>query len=206
MKIPSFYEYRWKRTIKCRADYEDSKKKRDYLRLEYELWALWIDKFYSGKYGIYKTLDGDAPRYVLEYDLDFCLFENTYKKNYPKKDHFKNHKVRSQYIIKILTNIFNKVDNYVLHSSEDDDFNLDFEEMKIKMMNDPTYKEKWFKAAYDANSYIEQLLSQKNILIPEKDQNYNIIFRKKRSNSRVYRKKRSKSKTKTHRKRQQRNH
>ena len=58
MKIPNFYEYRWKRTIKCRKDYEDSEKKIDYLRLEYELWALWIEEFYSGEYGIYKTVDG----------------------------------------------------------------------------------------------------------------------------------------------------
>ena len=163
MKIPSFYEYRWNTNIKCRKDYEDKQEKLDYLRLEYEFWALWIDKFYYGEYGISK-IGGDAPRYALEYDMDFCIWQNTYKKNYDKRDHFGNHKIRSEYIIKILNKLFEKVDNYVLLSDDEDEnknFNLDFQEMKIKMLNDNTYKEKWFKAANEANYYIENLLLQK---------------------------------------------
>ena len=57
MKIPKFYDMRWEdqpALQTCRKDYEKSKEKLDYLRTEYELWALWIDKFYNGKYGIFK--------------------------------------------------------------------------------------------------------------------------------------------------------
>jgi len=161
MIIPQFYEYRWNKTIKCKKDYEDDKKRLDYLRLEYEIWALWIDKFYNGEYGIYKTLDGDAPRYVLEYDMDFCLWQNTYKKNYLKRDHFANHKARSKYIVKTLSSLFKKVDKYVLHDDvEDDGFNLDFQEMKKKILEDPIYKQKWFLAAYQSNKYIDELLNE----------------------------------------------
>lgn len=161
MKIPDFYEYRWKTNIKCRKDYEDFKEKLDYLRLEYEIWALWIDKFYNGEYGIYNTVKGDAPRYALEDDMDFCLWKNTYAKNYLKRNHSSNHKVRSKYIINTLTNLFKNVAKYVLRDSEDEDgFNLDFQEMKQAMKNDSKYKQKWFKAAYEANLYIKNLLSK----------------------------------------------
>jgi hypothetical protein len=164
MIIPNFYEYRWRKTINCRKDYEDVQEKLDYLRFEYEIWALWIDKFYDGENGIYKTLaGGDAPRYVLEDDMDFCLWQNTYKKNYLKRNHFANHKVRSKYIIKTLKSLFKKVDKYVLrgsHEDEDEGFNLDFQEMKQKLLEDPIYKEKWFLAAYEANKYIDKLLNE----------------------------------------------
>ena len=79
MIIPKFYEGRWK-NIRCRKDFENSKEKLDYLRTEYELWARWIDEFYSGKHGIFK-IKGDAPRYALEEYMDFCYWEKTYKKN-----------------------------------------------------------------------------------------------------------------------------
>ena len=164
MIIPQFYEYRWRKTIKCRKDYEDVQEKLDYLRFEYEIWALWIDKFYNGENGIYKTLTGDAPRYVLEDAMDFCLWQNTYKKNYLKRNHFANHKVRSKYIIKTLLSLFRKVNKYVLREPEDEDedegFDLNLQEMKEKMMKDPIYKEKWFLAAYEANKYIDELLNQ----------------------------------------------
>ena len=166
MKIPKFYDMRWEdqpALQTCRKDYEKSKEKLDYLRTEYELWALWIDKFYNGKYGIFK-IKGDAPRYVLEYDMDFCDWEKTYKKNYSKRDHLGNHKVRAKYIIKILKELFNDVANYDLNITDDEDeeFNLDLEEMKENMNNDSTYKQKWFKAAKDANEYINKLILKKN--------------------------------------------
>ena len=108
---------------------------------------------------------GDAPRYALEDYMDFCYWEKTYKKNYLKRDHIANHRVRADYIIKLLTKLFNNVDNYVLrptrddHDHDDDEgFNLDFEEMKAEMKTDRTYKQKWFKAAYEANEYIDKLL------------------------------------------------
>jgi hypothetical protein len=78
MIIPDFYEYRWKR-IKCRKDYENSKEKLDYLWAEYEIWALWIDKFYSGDHGIFK-IEGDAPRYALEDYMDFVIGKKLIKK------------------------------------------------------------------------------------------------------------------------------
>jgi len=153
MKIPSFYEYRWKDMI-CRKAYKNL----DYIREEYEIWSLWIDKFYNGKYGIYNAVLGFAPRYVLEYELDFCLWEKTYKKNSVKKNHIANHKVRSKYIIDMLKDLFNKVEKY----DEKENHNIDFEEMKEKMMKDQTYKQRWFKAAYEANNYIEKLLTLKS--------------------------------------------
>ena len=164
MIIPKFYEGRWNKNIYCRKHYEDNKEKLDYLRTEYEIWALWIDKFYNGDYGIFK-IKGDAPRYALEDDLDFCLWERHYEKNYAKRDHFANHKARSEYIIKSLTKLFNNVDKYILRPNRkdyvydnDEGFNLDFEEMKEEMKTDRTYKQKWFKAAYIANVYIDKLL------------------------------------------------
>jgi hypothetical protein len=167
MIIPEFYEGRWNKNIYCRKKYEDNKEKLDYLRTEYEIWALWIDKFYNGKYGIFNTIDGDAPRYALEYDLDFCIWEDTYKKNYLKRDHFSNQEVRSKNIIKRLTSLFNNAEKYILRTtvprSPDEDINLDLEEIKTKMKKDPKYKEKWFKAAYEANDYIDKLLYNMNL-------------------------------------------
>lgn len=187
MKISKFYDQRWK-TLKCRKDYEKSKEKLDYLRTEYELWALWIDKFYNGKYGIFK-IDGDAPRYVLEDEMDFCYWEKTYKKNYSKRDHLENHKVRAKYIIKILKELFNDVVNYDLNiDDEDEEFNLDLEEMKEKMNNDSTYKQKWFKAAKDGNEYINKLLL--------KNQNKRTLKSKKVSRKRTQSKRKSLSKSK----------
>ena len=168
MKIPDVYDKRWK-SVECRIDYEKPRAKLAYLRKEYELWALWIDKFYSGDHGIFKTLTGDAPRYALEDDMDFCYWDTTYDLNYPKRNHFANHKARAKYIINLLTELFDDVDNYVLRTKsemdsddidEDEGFNLNFQEMKEKMMNDPTYKQKWFKAAYAANDYIENMLNK----------------------------------------------
>ena len=162
MIIPKFYENRWNKNIYCRKYYEDNKEKLDYLRTEYEIWALWIDKFYNGEYGIFNTIDGDAPRYALEYELDFCIWEDTYKKNYLKRDHFTNQEVRSKNIIKRLTKLFNDAGKYNLRTtvprSPDEDINLDLEEIKTKMKTDRTYKDKWFKAAYEANDYIDKLL------------------------------------------------
>ena len=222
MKISDFYEYRWGKTIKCRKDYENSKDRLDYLRFEYELWAVWIDKFYNGEYGIYKTLNGDAPRYVLEDYMDFCYWKSTYESNYLKRDHVSNHEVRSKYIINILTSIFKKVEQYVLRrqrtADEDDEdpgFNLNFQEMKEKMMADPTYKQKWFKAAYEANDYVRKLLSQKTTQsynipssvmmqssVPAKS--YNTMVSRKRSRSKNKQaRKRSQSKNKQARKRSQ---
>ena len=164
MKIDSFYEHRWKNISK---KYENNTEKLNYIRSEYEFWASWIHTFYSGEYGIYKTVKGDAPRYALEYDFefDFPLFQKNYEKNFEKKDHVENHKIRADYIIKTLAKLFNKVENYVFCSSEDDneEFNLDFDEMKTEMLKDNTYKSKWFKAAYAANYYIDYLLKIKNL-------------------------------------------
>ena len=130
MKIPDFYDKIWK-SFECRKDYEKPPAKLAYLRKEYELWALWIDKFYSGEHGIYTTLTGDAPRYALEYEMDFCYWDTTYDLNYPKKNHLANHKVRAEYIVKRLTKLFNDVDDYVLRKGdvddEDEGFNLDFQ-------------------------------------------------------------------------------
>ena len=207
MIISDFYEGRWK-NIRCRKDYENSKEKLDYLRTEYELWARWIDEFYSGKHGIFKTLTGDAPRYALEDYMDFCYWEKTYKKNYPKRDHFANHKVRAEYIIKLLTKLFNDVDNYVLRSytnaddiDNDEGFNLNFEEMKENMKKDRTYKEKWFKAAHDANDYIENIFMWDSVLntpqttkIYQKMQRGNILNRKILKSKNLRSKKRSRSK------------
>jgi hypothetical protein len=164
MKIPDFYESRWNNAgvvgIKCKGNGDDP----DYLRKEYELWALWIDKFYEG---IFK-IGGDAPRYVLEDHMDFCFWEKIYKKNYKKKDHLSNHRARSLYIIYLLTELFEEVNNYV---PRDDDY--DYEEQRYKFdplsltemkekMSDPTYKQKWFQAAYDANNYISRKLTTKS--------------------------------------------
>ena len=165
MIIPKFYEDRWNKNIYCRKKYEDSKEKLDYLRTEYEMWALWIDKLYNGKSGLF-TIGGDAPRYALEYELDFCILEDTYKKNYLKRDHFANQEIRSKDAIKRLTSLFNNAAKYVLRTtvprSPDEDINLDLEEIKINMMKDPMYKEKWFKAVYEANDYIDKLLYKYN--------------------------------------------
>lgn len=164
MKIPDFYENRWNSSIKCRKDYESDTETVDYIRTEYELWSLWIDRFYNGEHGIFNTLDGDAPRYLLEDDMDFCLFEKEYKKNYFKKDHLANHKARSRYIINRLTSIFKKVEKYDTSISDEDEerYNINFEEMKHKMSRDSTYEKKWFKAADDANNYIVKLLNKKS--------------------------------------------
>ena len=212
MKIPDFYEGRWK-NIQCRKDYENSKEKLDYLRKEYELWALWIDKFYSGEYGIFK-IGGDAPRYAVEDYMDFCYWGKNYKKNYSKRDHFANHKVRAEYIIKLLTKLFNNVENYVMRPraedyDNDEGYSLDFQEMKEKMQSDRTYKQKWFKAAYDANDYIETILNkpqinnriyQKMQILPRKRSKSKNIQSRKRSKSKNLRpRKRSKSKTKRNR-------
>lgn len=168
MKIDSFYEHGWKNISK---KYENNTDKLNYMRYEYEFWASWIHTFYSGEYGIYNTIKGgDAPRYALEYNFqfDFPLFEENYEKNFQKRDHFENHKIRADYIIKTLTKLFNKVENYIFCSDEDGDgenkdFNLDFDEMKKEMLTDNTYKSKWFKAAYVANYYVEYLLKIKNL-------------------------------------------
>lgn len=116
---------------------------------------------YNGKFGLF-TIGGDAPRYALEYELDFCMLEDTYKKNYLKRDHFANQEVRSKDTIKRLTSLFNNAAKYVLRTtvprSPDEDINLDLEEIKINMMKDHMYKEKWFKAVYEANNYIDKLL------------------------------------------------
>ena len=129
------------------------------------MWALWIDKLYNGKSGLF-TIGGDAPRYALEYELDFCILEDTYKKNYLKRDHFANQEIRSKDAIKRLTSLFNNAAKYVLRTtvprSPDEDINLDLEEIKINMMKDPMYKEKWFKAVYEANDYIDKLLYNLN--------------------------------------------
>ena len=156
MRLSSFYESRWKQ-ISTR--YEDNPDKLNYMRTEYEFWAQWIERFYSGEYGIYNTVSGDAPRYAIEYDLDFLLFEKDYEKNFEKKDHETNLRVRAEYIIKRLKRLFDDVDKYIICSSEDengdenDNFNLNYDEMKTKMLTDNTYKQKWFEAAYDANYY-----------------------------------------------------
>jgi hypothetical protein len=125
--------------------------------------------------------------------MDFCYWEKTYKKNYPKRDHFANHRVRSKYIIKLLTKLFN-VDNYVLRSyanadlyDEDEGFILDFQEMKEEMKKDRAYKQRWFKAAYEANEYI------KNLLLQKKQQISNIRSRKSK---RVSQKRRQSPKSK----------
>jgi hypothetical protein len=65
-----------------------------------------------------------------------------------------------------LTKLFNDADKYNLRTtvprSPDEDINLDLEEIKTKMKKDPKYKEKWFKAAYEANDYIDKLLYNMN--------------------------------------------
>ena len=199
MKISDFYDKRWK-SLECRKDYEKPPAKLAYLRKEYELWALWIDKFYSGEHGIYTTLTGDAPRYALEDYMDFCYWDTTYDLNYPKRNHFANHKARAEYTVKLLTELFNDVDNYVMRTKsemdsddidEDEGFNLNFQEMKEKMMNDPTYKQKWFKAAYAANDYIESMLN-KNMRSRSKSQRKN-VRRSKRKNVRSPRRSKGKS-------------
>lgn len=209
MKIPDFYDKSWK-SLECRKDYEKPRAKLAYLRKEYELWALWISKFYSGEHGIYTTLTGDAPRYALEYEMDFCYWDTTYDLNYPKRNHLANHKVRAEYIVKRLTELFNDVDNYVLRTKsemesemdsddidEDEGFNLDFQEMKEQMMNDPTYKQKWFKAAYAANDYIENILnkSQPKTMRSRRRMKTKTMRSRRRSKSKAMRsKRRTKSK------------
>ena len=171
MKIPDFYERRWNKIgvvgIKCKDNDSDYL---DYIRKEYEVWALWIDRFYDGEHGIYK-IGGDAPRYALEDHLDFCFWDKTYKKNYKKRDHLSNHTKRSHYIINLLTKLFEEVNNFVDYDVDDDKIRdkirtmfdpLSLKEMKEKIMTDPEYKQKWFQAAHDANKYISsKFLSKK---------------------------------------------
>jgi hypothetical protein len=79
MKIPDFYETRWVK-IGYNEETENDIDYLDYIRVEYELWALWIDKFYSGKRnGIYNKIEGDAPRYALEDDFDFWYWKDDYR-------------------------------------------------------------------------------------------------------------------------------
>lgn len=158
MKIPDFYENRWIQ-IGYNNETENNIDYLDYIRVEYELWALWIDKFYSGKNGIYNKIEGDAPRYALEDDFDFWYWKEEYKENFKnnREDHRCNHRVRSKTLINRLTELFEKVDNYVPKVNKDEDKRdyLSLEEMNEKMMMDPImYKKKWFQAAYDANIYM----------------------------------------------------
>jgi hypothetical protein len=58
---------------------------------------------------------------------------------------------------------------------EDEGFILDFQEMKEEMKKDRAYKQRWFKAAYEANEYI------KNLLLQKKQQIGNIRSRKSKN-------------------------
>jgi len=166
MEISKHYEYRWNNGIglSCRKEFENSKDELDYLRLEYEIWALWIDKFYSGEYGIYNTVKGDAPRYALEDEMDFCFWKDTYRKNYLRRDHYANHKTRSKYIINRIKKLFKDAKKYVsITDDEDENYNINLEEIKKSMKTDPLYKEKWFIAAFQANNYIDELFNRNKV-------------------------------------------
>ena len=188
MKIPEFYESRWNKIgeagIKCK-DSDDSEYL-DYIRKEYEFWVLWIDRFYNGDHGIFK-IGGDAPRYVLEDHLDFCIWDKYYKKNYKRRDHLSNHRERSGYIINLLRDLWKQVERKPrkfdpprfifdkLSLKEMREKNL--EEMKEQMsefadlsweekpslekMDISGYKERWFKAAHYANDYITTLCTRR---------------------------------------------
>jgi hypothetical protein len=161
MKLPDFYENRWV-NIGYNKETENDVDYLDYIRVEYELWALWIDKFYSGKKnGIYNKIEGDAPRYALEDDFDFWYWKDDYRENFKndREDHRCNHRVRSSRLINRLNELFEKVDNYVPKVNEDRDY-LSLEEMSEKMMIDPMYKKKWFQAAYDANIYMHRKIKR----------------------------------------------
>jgi hypothetical protein len=165
-RIPDFYERRWNNNgvigISCKES-EKNVNYLNYLRQEYEYWALWIDQFYVGENGIFNTIKGDAPRYALEDRMEFCDWKKTYKENYKKRDHLSNHIIRSFDTIELLKKLFQEASNYVPVGEDDEDPRdfLSFEEIQKNMKADPTYKEKWFQAAYDANNYIFRKLMRK---------------------------------------------
>jgi len=165
-RIPDFYERRCNNNGVIGISCKESEKNKDYLnylRQEYEYWALWIHRFYVGENGIFNTIQGDAPRYALENRMEFCDWKKTYKSNYEKRDHLSNHIIRAFDTIDLLKKLFQEASNYVPFGEDDEDPRdfLSLEEIQKNMKADPTYKEKWFQAAYDANNYIFRKLMRK---------------------------------------------